>query len=98
MARAPPANGVGLLTGPRCAGFGAGSLGALDDVEAERGLDDLAHFADLERKGGIPEGFDHLTALENAQIAPAFDAAGLVRALFDQSVEIRAAAELDEAV
>src|SRR5690606_40478265 len=41
----------------------------LDDVEAERRLDDVAHLTDLEREGGFLERRHHLAAAEEAEVA-----------------------------
>lgn len=40
----------------------------MNDMEAERRLDDPAGFADVEREGGVFETLDHLTSAEAAQI------------------------------
>src|SRR5262245_52225718 len=73
-----------------------GLLRALDDVEAEGRLDDLAHLADLERERSIAEALDHRAPLEDAEVAAALRAAGLVAVFLDHLIEVGAAAELEE--
>src|SRR5690606_6298991 len=62
----------------------------LDDVEAERSLDDVADLTDIEGEGRRIELRDHLAAAEEAQVAALLGAARVLAELLGELGEVGA--------
>ena len=63
-------------------------LDHLDDVEAEVGLDQIARRARGQAERGVVEGTDHLSLLEESEVAAVRSAAGIGRVLFGKRGEV----------